>query len=124
MIEPHGGKLVNRILEGEALADATARAASLPQLVVNYDTARDAQNIARGVFSPCEGFIGRDDLSRILADFRLADGTPWTIPIMLDVPAADSVPVGDVALVQEGHDGPLAIYHLSLIHISEPTRPY
>ena len=116
MIEAHGGKLVNRVLEGDALADAKARAASLPKLVVNYDTARDAQNIARGVFSPCEGFIGSADLASIVERYRLANGVVWTIPIMLDVPAADSVPVGDVALFQEGHDEPLAIYHVDEVY--------
>ena len=116
MIDAHGGKLVNRVLEGDALADAKARAASLPKLVVNYDTARDAQNIARGVFSPCEGFIGSADLASIVERYRLANGVVWTIPIMLDVPAADSVPVGDVALFQEGHDEPLAIYHVDEVY--------
>jgi sulfate adenylyltransferase len=116
MIQPHGGVLVNRVLEGAALAEAQARAASLPRLEVNFDTARDAQNIARGVFSPCEGFIGKADLESILAGFRLANGVPWTIPIMLDVPALDSVPVGDVALYQAGHDQPLAIYHVTEVY--------
>ena len=122
MIEPHGGVLVDRVLTGEALAEAQARAASLPRLVVNYDTARDAQNIARGVFSPCEGFIGHDDLASILEGFRLANGVPWTIPIMLDVPAADSVPVGDVALYQEGCDEPLAIYHVTEVYPWDKQR--
>lgn len=116
MIEPHGGKLVNRILEGEALAEARAKAPGLPRLVVNFDTARDAQNIARGVFSPCEGFIGSEDLASILQGYRLKSGVPWTIPIMLDVPAADSVPVGDIALYQEGSEEPLAIYHVEEVY--------
>ncbi len=116
MIEAHGGKLVNRVLEGEALAEAQKRAYSLPRLVVDYDTARDAQNIARGVFSPLEGFIGQEDLESILAEFRLSNGVPWTIPIMLDVPERDAVPLGDVALFQEGADKPLAIYHVTEIY--------
>jgi sulfate adenylyltransferase len=116
MIEPHGGKLVDRVLTGDALAEATARAATLPKLVVNFDTARDAQNIARGVFSPCEGFIGKDDLDSIISCYRLCNGAIWTIPIMLDVPAQDSVPVGDIALYQEGSDSPLAIYHVSEVY--------
>lgn len=116
MIEPHGGKLVDRVLQGAALDEAKARAASLPRLVVNYDTARDAQNIARGVFSPCEGFIGQAELDSIIACYRLCNGAIWTIPIMLDVPAQDSVPVGDIALYQEGRDEPLAIYHVEEVY--------
>lgn len=116
MIEPHGGKLVNRVLQGDALKDARARAASLPRLTVNFDTARDAQNIARGVFSPLEGFIGSTDLASIIASYRLANGVPFTIPIMLDVPSQDAVPVGDVVVYQEGKDEPLAIYHVEEVY--------
>lgn len=116
MIEAHGGKLVDRVLTGAALDEAKAKAPSLPRLVVNFDTARDAQNIARGVFSPCEGFIGSEDLASIMAGYRLKSGAAWTIPIMLDVPAADSVPVGDIALYQEGSDSPLAIYHVAEVY--------
>lgn len=116
MIEAHGGKLVDRVLTGPALEEAKARAASLSKLVVNFDTARDAQNIARGVFSPCEGFIGSEDLASIMTGYRLKSGAVWTIPIMLDVPAQDSVPVGDIALYQEGHDDPLAIYHVTEVY--------
>jgi sulfate adenylyltransferase len=118
MIAPHGGQLTQRVLTGEALAEAKARAASLPKLVVNFDTARDAQNIARGVFSPLQGFTNRADLESILAGYRLANGVAWPIPILLDVPVVDSIPLrsdgapSDIALYQEGHDQPLAIYHV------------
>lgn len=122
MIEAHGGKLVDRVLTGTALEEAKARAASLPKLVVNYDTARDAQNIARGVFSPLEGFIGSEDLASILAGYRLRSGVAWTIPIMLDVPERDSVPVGDIALYQEGHEDPLAIYHVTEVYPWDKTK--
>lgn len=116
MIEAHGGKLVDRVLTGAALEEAKAKAPSLPRLVVNFDTARDAQNLARGVFSPCEGFIGSEDLASIMAGYRLKNGAAWTIPIMLDVPTADAVPVGDIALYQEGCDHPLAIYHVEEVY--------
>ncbi|MEN6545655.1 MAG: sulfate adenylyltransferase [Armatimonadia bacterium] len=116
MIEPHGGKLVNRVLQGDALKDARARAESLPRLTVNFDTARDAQNIARGVFSPLEGFIGSADLASIVAGYRLVSGVAFPIPIMLDVATQDAVPVGDVVLYQEGKDQPLAIYHVEEVY--------
>ena len=34
-IAPHGGKLANRVLTGEARAEALARAAELPKLALN-----------------------------------------------------------------------------------------
>jgi sulfate adenylyltransferase len=94
MIAAHGGKLINRVLRGAALEEAQREAQSLPKLLVGYDTGRDVQNIARGVFSPLEGFVGSADFAGILADNRLTGGAAWTIPIMLDVPARASVAVG------------------------------
>ncbi len=94
MIAPHGGVLVNRVLEGEELEEARKEAASLPKLPVNYDIGRDVQNIARGVFSPLTGFVGRDDFESILTTCHLSSGVEWTIPIILDVPEKDTVTVG------------------------------
>ena len=91
MIQPHGGKLVNRVLTGQALAEAVEEAQSLPKLPVNYDIGRDVQNIARGVFSPLEGFVGSEDFEAILETGRLKSGVAWTIPIMLDIPERDMV---------------------------------
>ena len=45
----------------------------------------DVENIGDGIFSPLEGFIGKDDFENILKSGRLKNGLPWTIPIVLDV---------------------------------------
>lgn len=117
MIEPHGGKLVDRVLTGAALEAALEAVKAMPRLVVDFDTARDVQNIARGVFSPLEGFVGREDLESILNTYRLKSGVPWTIPILLDVQAADTVQAGtDVCLMQEGSDVPLAVLHVEEVY--------
>ncbi len=108
MIAPHGGKLVDRILVGEALDDAVARAASLPKLVVPDDIAGDARNLARGVFSPLEGFVTKSDFDSIIQRERLVDGTIYTIPIFLTV--------DDPGAVSEGSEVVLAA-------ASDPNRP-
>ena len=116
MIAPHGGELVNRTLEGDSLTDAIAHAGSLPRLTVSDVLAGDIQNIARGVFSPLKGFIGHDDFASIVASDRMVDGTEWTIPIILDVPAKDAVTVGqDVALCRNGGE-PMAILHVNEVY--------
>ena len=89
-IRPHGGKLVDRQLGGEAQQEARGRAAELPRIVVSPERAIELENIACGVFSPLEGFLGEADLRSVLQDMRLAEGTPWTIPIVLDVGEAEA----------------------------------
>ena len=111
MIDPHGGTLVNRILSGGALEEAQARAAELPKLVVGDEIAGDAKNLARGVFSPLDGFVGRAQFDGIVNDERLPDGTIYTIPIFLTVDSADAVSVGgEVVLCAESNpETPIAL---------------
>jgi len=117
MIAPHGGRLTDRVVADGALCAAREQAASLPQIVVDYDTGRDVQNIARGVFSPLEGFVGKEDLASICQSNSLTNGLAWTIPIMLDVADAGGYEAGnDYALAVEGSDTPLAILHLQDVY--------
>lgn len=117
MIAPHGGKLTDRVLTGDALGAGREQAAGLPRITVDYDTGRDVQNIARGVFSPIEGFVGKADLASICQSNKLTSGYAWTIPIMLDVADAGSYEAGkDHALVVSGAEAPLAILHLCEVY--------
>ena len=57
MMQPHGGKLVNRLLDERGVAAATSKAKSLQQIAVSSGVLTDMENIARGVYSPIEGFM-------------------------------------------------------------------
>ncbi len=77
MIEPHGGKLVNKISNNKReLSDA---------LFLDKEQVKDIKNIARGVYSPLEGFLKKDDFEKVVSKMRLSDGTVWPIPIVLDI---------------------------------------
>ena len=82
---PHGGRLINRVLEGQARQQWQARAEQLPRLQLNPRQVSDVELIAVGAFSPLEGFMGWRDYESVLAQQRLASGLPWTIPITLAV---------------------------------------
>jgi sulfate adenylyltransferase len=114
MIQPHGGKLVDRVLKGKNKAAARARAARLPSLVIDPELVSDVENIATGVYSPLEGFLGEKDFRSVLAGARLASDIAWTVPIVLDADrdTAGRLKTGEeVALVAE--DGrPVAILQL------------
>jgi len=114
MIQPHGGKIVDRALKGKAREEALARAARLPRLVIDAEIVSDLENIATGVYSPLEGFLGEADFKAVVEGCRLASDLAWTIPIVLDVDkgTAEGLKTGtEVALATE--DGrPVAILHL------------
>ncbi len=114
MIRPHGGRLINRLLDGDEKEAAQERTKSLPQARVEDEILQDAENIAKGVFSPLEGFLSRSDLESVLSKDRLKDDTPWTIPILLDVDESDARRFRegeDVALAKKDGE-PAAILHL------------
>lgn len=85
LIEPHGGTLVNRIVDSKAADALRAEAKNLPAIVLSAKQACDLEMIAIGAFSPLQGFVGKADFERICREMRLADGTVWPIPITLAV---------------------------------------
>lgn len=84
-IEPHGGKLVNRCVEGGARERLVAEAANLPRVDLDERQAADLDMIAVGAMSPLTGFMGEKDYRSVVKDIRLADGTPWPFPMGLRV---------------------------------------
>ncbi len=114
MIQPHGGRLIERVLAAPARDAALERAKAMPRLRLDSESVSDVENLATGVYSPLEGFLGEKDFRNVLSHMRLADDLPWTIPIVLDVDrsVADVLKVGtEVALVDE-KDEPVAILSL------------
>jgi sulfate adenylyltransferase len=72
---------------------------------VSRDLRSDIENIADGVFSPLEGFVGKEDFESIVNTGRLKSGLAWTVPIVLDVDehaAAKARDAGEVALASGG----------------------
>jgi len=113
MIKPHGGKLINRILDGEAKEAAIERGKSLPGISIGQETLTDLENIAQGVFSPLEGFMNRKDFQSVVDRMRLTNDLPWTIPITLDVSqeTADLLRLGsEVALIDPSGDLAAILY--------------
>jgi len=84
-IKPHGGVLVNRILTGQAGEEAQERAKAMPRLVLDNWEVSDLELIANGAFSPLTGFMKKEDYYNVVNNMRLADGTVWSIPVVLGV---------------------------------------
>ena len=114
MISPHGGKLVDRVLNEECRQDILAAARALPKLTINDESVSDVENVATGVFSPLEGFMGRADYRNVLNEMRLRTDLPWTIPIVLDASPEEAARLkeGKDVLLENESGRPVAVLHL------------
>ncbi|MBI2095259.1 MAG: sulfate adenylyltransferase [Candidatus Omnitrophica bacterium] len=79
LVEPHGGRLVERVISPEN-SDKTKKRRSL---AVGDTDLMDCEQIALGAYSPLEGFMGEETLTSVLEKSRLPDGTVWTMPVIL-----------------------------------------
>jgi sulfate adenylyltransferase len=62
----------------------------LPAVVLRRHEVDDLIQIGRGGLAPLKGYLGARDYRSVLEHLRLADGTPWPLPIVLPV-AEDSL---------------------------------
>ncbi|MFC0302577.1 sulfate adenylyltransferase [Virgibacillus soli] len=113
--QPHGGKLVDRVLTGEERDKELERAKQLPMIMVDLEAVITLEMIATGVLSPNEGFMNEADYKSVLTTGRLENGLVWPVPLSF-APIGDrnsqiiqSLSVGDeVALTDETKE-PVAI---------------
>lgn len=116
LIEPHGGKLVNRVAEGKQRQDIEARAGELKKLTLSEREISDLEMIATGGFSPLTGFMGSAEYHSTMDTMTLGNGLPWTIPVTLST--TDKIAKG----LAEGAD--VALYNgnkelVGLLHLEE-----
>jgi len=84
-----------RLPDGEELDELRAEARRLPRLEVGQRELSDLFMLASGALSPLDSFMGPADYKSVINDGRLADGHPFTIPIVL---RADSSTAKRIAL--------------------------
>jgi sulfate adenylyltransferase len=102
LIQPHGGKLIDRYLTGSKCEFVGSAARSLPKFSLSARNLADLECIATGVYSPLEGFVTEREYESIVEHSRLPNGLAWSIPVTLQMPAAeaDKYPLDrDIALV-------------------------
>jgi sulfate adenylyltransferase len=117
-------------LDAGASARPVPRGDRLPSLILNERQRCELELLLGGVFRPLEGFLGRNDYDRVLEDACLADGTPWPMPVTLDVGEAFSAGLSRGSEVMlRGSDGVLlAVLDVEDIywpdHLYEARRIY
>ncbi len=85
MINPHGKKLVNRILSKKESDNFFRKKDKIPQIQIDPELIKEVENIANGTFSPLSGFLRKKDYVSVLENMHLQNGTVWPIPIVLDI---------------------------------------
>ncbi|MGM0509528.1 MAG: sulfate adenylyltransferase [Thermoplasmatota archaeon] len=85
MSKPHGGTLVNRIISGSKRERLLDESSEMTKIQLTSELRKDTQNIASGVYSPLQGFMGHEDFDNVLEHSRLTSDVAWTLPIVLDV---------------------------------------
>ena len=82
---------------------------SLPTLTLDTRQLGDLELMLSGAFAPLHGFMSAGDVSAVAARATLADGTPWPVPVTLDV-GAEAVPADAERLMLCDPEGtPLAV---------------
>lgn len=116
MIEPHGGRLVNRLVAGPEREALLAEAPRLRSLTLNARETADLEMIAVGAMSPLEGFMTKMDYESVVENMRLRSGILFPLPVVLAIKPGDDpddfVPDMEVAL--KGQDGAL----LGILHLT------
>jgi sulfate adenylyltransferase len=97
----------------EAAAGLAADFADLPSWALSESQLGDTELLLTGAFAPLTGFLGAADVASVDVRATLADGTPWPVPVVLDVPDA-AVPPETARLALLDPEGtPLAILTVS-----------
>ena len=100
-------------MTAEAAAGLAADFANLPSWTLSERQLGDTELLLTGAFAPLAGFLGSADVASVSARGTLADGTPWPVPVVLDVPEG-SAAAGAARLALLDPEGtPLAILSIS-----------
>ncbi len=118
MIEAHGGKLVNKIVEDSMKEALLSQTENMYHLQLSERDLTEAENIATGLYSPIEGFMNEEDYNSVVENMRLSDGTVWTIPVVLGVnkKELDNINKGDQIALTDKSDNVYAVMNVEDIY--------
>lgn len=116
--QPHGGKLIDRVLVGANRDKELLRAKQLPSIMIDMEAIITVEMIATGVLSPNEGFMNENDYKSVLTEGRLKNGIVWPVPLSFapigkrNEEIIKSLSVGDDIALSNENNEPVAILHI------------
>jgi sulfate adenylyltransferase len=97
----------------EAQTDVPRDISGVPSLTLDEAQLGDLELLLSGVFAPLNGFMCAADVAAVVEYGTLADGTPWPIPVTLDV-SPGAVPGDASQVVLADPEGtPLALLEIA-----------
>jgi sulfate adenylyltransferase len=113
-IEPHGGELINLLVDDQRSDLLKKISMDLPDITLNDRQLCDLELLATGAFSPLEGYMTRANYESVLDRMRLQNGILWPIPICLDVKElkARSLEAGQSVAIRDSEGFLLAVLHI------------
>ena len=93
LIAPHGGTLVNLLVDEQRRNEIKTEMRDTLSWVLTPRQTCDIELLINGAFSPLSGFMKKKDYDSICDTMRLADGSFWPIPVILDVPEEFASPL-------------------------------
>jgi len=85
LIAPHGGELINLIVNPARAAELKSHSKEWPSWDLSARQVCDVELLLSGGFSPLRGFMNRADYEGVCHNMRLSRGVLWPMPITLDV---------------------------------------
>ncbi|MFD1929499.1 sulfate adenylyltransferase [Sporosarcina siberiensis] len=126
--QPHGGKLIDKVLTGIEREEELVRARQLPTIMVDMEAVITLEMIATGVLSPNEGFMNEIDYKSVLTKGRLDNGLIWPAPLSFapignrNKEVVQTLSIGDEVTLADEKNNPVAI--LQIEDIFEYDKDY
>ena len=117
LISPHGGELVDLVVDEERKKLLKDLALHIPSLALSERHMCDLEMLMTGAFSPLRGFMTNPDYEAVLDRIQLQDGTIWPIPVCLDVTEAEAgrMEAGQSVILRDPEGFMLAVMHVAEI---------
>jgi sulfate adenylyltransferase len=109
-IEPHGGILINLIVEGDEAKHLAEDAQSLPAIALSPRALSDLELLSVGGFSPLRGFMTRGAYRAVVHEMHLPEGLAWSLPVTVSAdPAFAKAAEGKKVTLTDGEGVPHAV---------------
>jgi sulfate adenylyltransferase len=124
LIPPHGGKLINLVVELARAVALKASAERLPRIQLGEREQCDLELLAIGALSPLTGFMGEADFHSVCDTMKLTSGLPWSVPILcpVDRATADKLAIGQTVALTDDRSRLLAVLTVKEKYAHDNTR--